>query len=104
MTGEAITTLPESADILCRLVEFDNESHAVERLYPLIQRRMAGRETTALGLVLGLHLIIADYTEGMPPVMESVMLYRLPEFVRVLVDDEEVRNETLGILAEQGLC
>jgi hypothetical protein len=103
---ELITAkLPEAAEIVRRLTEVIDESNAVERFYPLIAERMAGREQTGMGIVMGLHLAASDYTRDLPPIMMEVVLQAFHVYVHALLDDNnpEVRADALAALERLGL-
>lgn len=102
MTTPAFTTLPAADELLRCLTAVDNSNHVVEKFYPLLLAK-AGQEQTGTGFVLALHLAIADYTSGMPPVTFTVLQQRAEQFVRAVIDDARVLDEALATLRDLGL-
>lgn len=96
MSGKVIT-LPNREDMLQRLLEVNDDSHAQERFYPILLQS-AGQERVAQGIVMMLALAIHDYTEGLPPMMVNLMYMQAPQFIDVLVDDTEVAEQAKAFL------
>lgn len=105
MSSPAIATapLPDQDEILRRLLAVDDSAHLTDGFYPHITKA-AGRELSGMGVVMLLHLAVADYTADFPPAMSVVMLTRLEAFTRALVDDEQVLADALDALRQLGLA
>jgi hypothetical protein len=88
-------TLPDRAEMLRRLTGVESMDHLVKEFYPLIIKRLAGRETDAYTINLALSLAISDYQKKHEtlPGMELVQAYQ-KAFVTAIVDDDQVRNLT----------
>src|SRR3989344_5470785 len=95
--SEKIITLPNREEMLQRLLKVNDDSHAQEKFYPILLAE-AGRELVAQGVVMMLALAIHDYTEGLPPVMVSLMYMHAPRFIDALVDDVETAKEAKDFL------
>ncbi len=96
---QKIITLPDRDEMLKRLLKVSDDSHMQERFYPILLKK-AGQKQVALGVVNMLALAIHDYTEGLPPVMTTMMYMQVPEFIDALVDDPEAAKEAKGFLQE----
>ena len=77
-------------------------AHIVERYYPRLLTK-AGQEQTGRGFVLALHLAAADYTKGMPQIVFLGLRQRFEDFVRAVIDDEQVLRDALAALREVGV-
>jgi hypothetical protein len=96
---ETLITLPNREEMLARLVVVDNNPHLQERFYPRLLKE-AGQEKVPMGVVMLLTLSIADYTQGMPPVMENIMNMRIPQFIDALVPDPQASKEAKDFFSE----
>ena len=96
MTGKTVT-LPQRDDMLARLKGVMNEPHAEHGFYPLLLRH-AGQPKMPEGIALMFVLAITDYTRGMPDALAMGLDLMLPRFVAAIVDDEDVRRETLEVI------
>lgn len=94
-----VITLPDSVQLLARLLEANNNDHLRERFYPMLLKE-AGKNLAPTGIALMLVLAISDYTEGMPPSMTAIMYMMAPDLIDALVDDLDVAVETKAILQE----
>jgi hypothetical protein len=100
-----VAKLPDADEVVRRLTSVIDESNAVERFYPLIAEKMADRDQTGMGIVMGLHLAASDYTRDLPPVMMDVVLQAFHLYVHALLDDNdpEVLADALAALERLGL-
>jgi hypothetical protein len=89
--------LPERDDMLARLKAVMDEPHAEQYLYPKLLKH-AGQVKAPEGIALMFVLAIADYTAGLPPTLGIALDFMLPRFVAAIVDDEDVRGETLEVI------
>lgn len=103
MPESTVATLPDADEMMRRLIAANDEPHAVEKFYPRIVSSMADRPQTGMGVVMGLHLAVADYTVGLPPIMGRLMLDSIHLYVHALLDGTEILDEALGTLEELGL-
>jgi hypothetical protein len=92
--NETLVTLPDVDEMMKRLIGVKDDPHVNDRLYPDICR-MGGKEYYGLGVTMGLVLAIHDYSEGMPPIVENVLLMYVPKYLEALIDDEQVRRDAL---------
>ncbi len=95
--NEKVIVLPDRAEMLARLLGVSDDSHLSERFFPILLRH-AGQTRNAHGIVLTLLLAIHDYTEGMPVVMEAVLMLMLPALIRALVIDTEVADAAQALV------
>ena len=86
--------MPDHDEMMRRLIGVSDEPHTVQKLYPRICQ-MAGTEKIASGVVLALALAIQDYSEGMAPGVENIVMRRIPKYLEALIDDEDVRCEAI---------
>lgn len=98
----AVTVMPDSDEILRRLLTVDDMPHMVQGLYPPLLR-LADQEKTGMGVVTALHLAVADYTVEMPGFVAQVVLMRLEAFTRALLDPGPVLDDALANLGQLGL-
>jgi hypothetical protein len=94
-----VITLPNREEMLKRLLLVDADGYLVEKFYPLLLKD-AGRQLVAKGVVMLFIQTLHDYTDGMPPMMWSVMFSRVPDYIDALVDDKEVATEAKAFLQE----
>lgn len=99
----ATAPLPDHDELLRRLVSVDDTSHMINGFYPHITKA-AGRELTGMGVVMLLHLAVADYTADFPSAMSAVVLLRLEAFTRAVVTDPTVLADALDALRTLGLA
>jgi hypothetical protein len=92
--NDKVITLPDADDMLRRLIEVDDINHLQERFYPLLLRN-AGEEKVATGVVMMITLAIHDYSEGMPPMIQGLMFMNMENYLKALIDDEEVLQEAI---------
>ena len=89
--------LPERDEMFRRLKAIMDDPHVVERLYPLMLRH-AGQRKVALGVVNMVVMSITEYTDELPAPLSDIVMKSAPDFVEALIDDEEVREEAMGII------
>ncbi|HRY22324.1 MAG TPA: hypothetical protein P5311_00975 [Candidatus Dojkabacteria bacterium] len=97
--NDKVITLPDADDMLHRLIEVDDINHLQERFYPLLLRN-AGEEKVATGVVMMITLAIHDYSEGMPPMIQGLMSMNMENYLKALIDDEEVLQEAIEFFQE----
>jgi hypothetical protein len=89
--------LPDHEEMITRLIKVDDNPHLQERFYPILLKA-AGQKRVPQGIVMMLALAIHDYTEGMPPMMASLMYMKAPDFIDALINDTVVAEETKKLL------
>lgn len=99
MSSETLITLPDAETIMSRLTAVSDERLCVERLYPALAR-YAGKVRVPMGIVMMLQLAIADFTEGMPPMMIAVLNMNMNGYIDALVIDETAATEAKAHWAE----
>lgn len=92
--NDKVITLPDREIMFQRLNKVDDNSHLQERFYPLLLKN-AGEERVATGVVLMITLAIHDYSEGMPPMIQSLMFMKMEDYLQALIDDEDVLQEAI---------
>lgn len=97
--NDKVITLPDADDMLHRLIEVDDINHLQERFYPLLLRN-AGEEKVATGVVMMITLAIHDYSEGMPSMIQGLMFMNMENYLKALIDDEEVLQEAIEFFEE----
>jgi len=102
MTELRTIVLPEIEEMQRRLISVDNTEYMSSKFYPLLTE-YAGREMEILGVVHVLVLAVTIHSEGKPPMFSKVLFMRLPEFVKALIDDEEMRSEILQEMRAIGI-
>lgn len=102
MAERKTIVLPGSNEMQRRLISVDDGPHTVEKFYPLLTKH-AGQKKTGMGIVLMFVLAVNDYTAGMPALLTQVLYMRLPEFVKAIVDDDDVRNEAMAGMRKAGV-
>lgn len=80
MTERKFVTIGSAEELTDRLVTIDDNPHLQERFYPRLMK-LAGQELYGEGIVNALVLAVADYTEGQPPIMTTLMHMRLHQFI-----------------------
>ncbi len=80
-----------------RLNTVGGSDYTKEGFYAIVVRN-AGRELASIGVVTILVNAIAAYTENRSDAMAAVLEAQLPNFIRVLIDDEEVKREAMNVL------
>ena len=93
-TRDIIIILPSADEMLRRLKTVNDNSIIAVELYSRFLR-YASQEKKASGIVMMLVLEITDYSNRMSPEVQNVLMISVPEFIKVLVDDESVRAEAL---------
>lgn len=73
--------------------------HYRQRVFPIFLRQ-AGERREAWGIMMMTTLAIHDSTVGLPPVIAALMVSDIETMIDALTDDEEVRQESRGILAD----
>ena len=91
-------TLPHRDEMLERLLRVSSQAHLREQLYPLILNYAESKKLPE-GVVMMLLLSIHDYCDGMPPVMSSILVSKVPAYIDALVDDEEAAREAKDFFA-----
>jgi hypothetical protein len=89
--GKAII-LPESEEMLERLMKVNDNPHAKEQLYPILMKE-AGSRLVAQGVVMILTLAIADYAKGVLPIVARRINLQFSDFIDALITDPEVAEE-----------
>jgi len=97
-TGKRIT-LPGREEMLERLSKVCDVDHTRQKFFPKLLQH-AGEEKVAQGVVMLLALAIHDYTDGMPPMMASLMYMSAPQYIDALVTDPEVAEAAKAFLNE----
>lgn len=98
----ATTVVPDRDELSHRIAEADPD-RVVPGLYAGILK-MAGRTLSGSGVAVALSLAIAEHTRGLegdntpPHVYEALLMKMLPDFVKAIVDDEQVRTDALATL------
>ena len=93
MSAELKTTvIPDRETLLSRLRKVEDNAHAIQKFYPELQRK-SGSELNGMGIVLTLNLAIHDYCDGMPPVLQVLILMRMHDYIDAMTDDEEIRED-----------
>lgn len=91
--------LPDAAEIMRRLtaIEDGTTSHKVQYFYPLIAQ-YGDEQRTADGVCFMLLTAMFEYVRerGMTSVMLALLTVQGPQYIRVLIDDDELRGEALG--------
>lgn len=98
LVPEAKTVLPDREEFARRLCAVHDIPHVVTELYPKLLSK-AGTRVTGTSFVLALHLAVADYVKGMPPVVGGTLLRSLDSFVRAVIDDPAVQRDALNAVA-----
>lgn len=99
MSNETRITLPDAETMMARLKEVSDESHGVERFYPLLTK-YAGEERVPMGIIMMLQLAIHDYTNGMPPMMVGMLNMNMERYIDALIIDESAASEAKAHWAE----
>ena len=98
----AITTIemPDADELMRRLMGVDNSGHLAAKLYPGLVRSLAGQKKAGGGIVMSLQLALTDYTEGMPPQMFQVMMFRRRAFIEGMLtgDQAVIKADALKML------
>jgi hypothetical protein len=84
-----ITKLLDTKTMLENLIKVNDIPHLQERFYPKLIKR-AGDELNGLGVLLAVQIAIAEYTEGMPPMMAHLMQFQVEDFCAAMINDQEV--------------
>ena len=90
--------LPERDDMLGRLKGAIDEPHIEQGFYSLLLAHAGEEKAAPEGVAMMLVLAMADYATGLPEVMWRTLNVALPRFIAALVDDEDVRRETLEFI------
>lgn len=90
--GEKVVRLPDSDEMLRRLVAVMDEPHARQKFYPKLLRS-AGEELYPEGVVNILMGAIYEYTLGFPPSFEATVYMRFDEYLGALIPDAEAAQE-----------
>lgn len=89
--------MPDSNEIMQRLIAVSDEKKTVQDLYPRISE-MGGRELLPEGVCIGLTLAIYDvYQTGL---MANMMHGFIPAWIDALVDDKDFAEEAKGFYQE----
>ena len=99
MTQGKKITLPNREEMLERLSKVCDIDHTRQKFFPKLLQH-AGEEKVAQGVVMILALAIHDYTDGMPPMMSSLLYMSAPQYIDALVTDPEVAEEAKAFLNE----
>ena len=102
MTEQRTIIAPGREELLRRLTAIDGNEHLAERFYPLLLS-YAGQEMESTGIVVAVTLSLAEYTEGLPPVLWVHLKPRVHEFASVFTDDPDMLAEVRSVLAAAGL-
>lgn len=101
---EKLIMLPDKEDILRRLGDPIVDDHLRDFLHGFHERvaQRAGQPLDPGGLVMLLMLSMVDFTDslGNPPCVLAQLLVTGPRIIRRLVDDVELRAETLACWQE----
>ena len=89
--------LIDAETMLERLRKVNDNAHYEERFFPLLTKQ-AGKELNGFGVLMAVQLAIADYTDGMPPLMANLMQYQVANFCAALVDDGDVLADAMTAL------
>ncbi len=92
MSAETRITLPDAETIMSRLKAVNDDSHCVQKFYPLLAKN-GGQERVPMGIVMMLQLAVHDYTEGMPPMMVAVLNMNMDGYIDALVPDQDAAAE-----------
>ena len=89
-------TLPDAKTMMGRLVEICDESHWIERFYPMLTKA-GGRQLLPMGVGIMIAQAIHDYNEMVPGAHVAINLV-LDELVAALVEDEDAAAIALSIV------
>ena len=92
MPTETCIVLPDAETMMARLKVISDDSHIVQRFYPLLTKN-AGEERVPMGIVMMLQLAIYDYCKGMPPMMAAILTVNMEHYINALVPDETAASE-----------
>lgn len=96
--NDKVITLPNEEDIIARLTKVQDDELA-QKLYKNIAQR-AGEEKVAAGIIMIFTLGIYDVCQGYPPMIQGLLLRRIPQWVDALVDDKEVAEAAKAFYKE----
>lgn len=92
-----LLTLPDAQTIAARLAAYSNDPHQRQHLHPLFVSTFANRRLTPAGVINGLVVIAAGYTDPLvfPHANAVANLYYLavPHYLQALVDDEHTLDQ-----------
>lgn len=93
-TQKPLVQLPEYGEMAARLATVNDDPYINERFHPFILKS-AGKELYGEGIFLMLHLAIHDYSDGAPPMMAAILQMSIKDYIKALIDDEEIQAATL---------
>lgn len=91
--------VPQRDELFQRLLKVNSAAHLQQQFYPKLLNE-AGSQKAAMGVVVLLQLAICDYTEGLPPVMWTVMNQQVPAFIGALCPDAQIAAEARAFFDE----
>lgn len=93
--------LPDANEITRRLAEKFGDGDHDKKLWREIAR-FSGTERNGVGVFMIVSWAIRDYISkgGYPAAMEAVLSMQIPDFIKALVDDDEVRRDALSFSDE----
>ncbi len=87
-----LITLPDLDTMRANLYAVCEIRHIRERLFPMFLAN-AGQEKYGIGVALMIELALADYLEGMPRIMGTVLRLEVPKWLRALVPDNDAARQ-----------
>lgn len=87
--------LPERDDMLRRLKSVSDDAHVVENFYPLLLEQ-AGEPKVGTGVVLMYFMAVGHYAYAREAEID-IVTSKAEEFITALLDDEQARDEALGL-------
>lgn len=91
------TVLPSAEEIIRRFTAWNADSWNVENIYPKIASLCADQECLSVGILLFLHTVIAEVSDGKPPMVAAALEFQIPSWLNVLIDDPEVLSDELVV-------
>lgn len=93
---DKLITLPPKEEMLKRLLQVDDNTHAQQKLYPMLTKH-GGEQRTLMGVVMLLQLAIHDYTEGLPGVIARMLHMRMNDFIDAVCPNEQTATEVKAL-------
>jgi len=92
--NEVLVKLCEADIMLENLKKVNDNPHVVNGLYRKLLAR-AGSEVYASGVCVAFTLAVYDYCQGMPPMMNNLIMLQAPEMLSAMVtNDFDVTTDT----------
>jgi hypothetical protein len=101
MTEKTIT-VPGREELARRLTAYNDSAHVQDGFHSRLLK-IAGQRKTPEGLAMALLLAYAEYTSGLPRIVQVQLVMAMPWYIGLLTDDLEARQTTRAYLVDADL-